>query len=34
MSDGGPPQVANCTPALGGSAAAELTNEAASVGVV
>ena len=32
MSDAGPPQVANWVP-LGGSAAAELANEAASVGV-
>jgi hypothetical protein len=32
MSAAGPPQGANCTPALGGSAAAELANEAASVG--
>ena len=36
MSTAGPPQGANCSPALGGSAAAELANElaneAASVG--
>jgi hypothetical protein len=32
MSAAGPPQGANCAPALGGSAAAEF-NEAASVGV-
>src|SRR5437016_11348832 len=30
----GPPQGANCSPAFGGSAAAELANEAASVGVL
>ena len=34
MSAAGPPQGANCAPAFGGSAAAELANEAASVGVV
>ena len=33
MSAAGPPQGANGAPALGGSAAAELDNEAASVGV-
>ena len=33
MSAAGPPQGANCIPAFGGSAAAELANEAASVGV-
>jgi len=33
MSAAGPPQGANCTPVFGGSAAAELLNEAASVGV-
>ena len=37
MSAAGPPQGANCSPAFGGSAAAELAdelaNEAASVGV-
>ncbi len=33
MSAAGPPQGANCAPAFGGSAAAELSNEAASVGV-
>jgi hypothetical protein len=33
MSAAGPPQGANCAPAFGGSAAAELVNEAASVGV-
>ncbi len=33
MSAAGPPQGANCAPAFGGSAAAELANEAASVGV-
>ena len=33
MSAAGPSQGANCSPA-GGSAAAELANEAASVGVV
>jgi hypothetical protein len=33
MSAAGPPQSANCSPAFGGSAAAESVNEAASVGV-
>ncbi len=33
MSGAGPSQAANCAP-LGGSAAAELSNEAASVGAV
>jgi len=33
MSAAEPPQGANCAPAFGGSAAAELANEAASVGV-
>jgi len=33
MSAAGPPQGANCAPAFGGSAAAELDNEAARVGV-
>ena len=37
MSAAGPPQGANCSPAFGGSAAAELANElakeAASVGI-
>ena len=33
MSAAGPPQGVNCAPAFGGSAAAELANEAASVGV-
>ena len=33
MSAAGPPQGANCSPAFGGSAAAEWVNEAASVGV-
>jgi hypothetical protein len=33
MSAAGPPQGANGAPAFGGSAAAELDNEAASVGV-
>ena len=33
MSAAGPPQGANCAPAFGGSAAAELPNEAASAGV-
>src|SRR5437016_11994271 len=33
MSTAGPPQGANCSPALWGSAAAELSDEAASVGV-
>jgi len=33
MSAAGQPQGANCAPAFGGSAAAELINEAASVGV-
>ena len=33
MSAAGPPQGANSSPAFGGSAAAELANEAASVGV-
>ena len=33
MSAAGPPQGANRSPAFGGSAAAEVANEAASVGV-
>ena len=34
MSAAGPSQGANCSPAFGGSAAAEWVNEAASVGVL
>jgi len=34
MSAAGPPQGAHCAPAFGGSVAAELADEAASVGVL
>ena len=34
MSTAGPSQGANCFPAFGGSAAAELANEAAGVGAL